>query len=325
VIAGTTKNAGFRTGAHHMMPIRARRVHPATGPQPHPNGEEIAMETLNSQFTETANQVATFVATYGLNVLGGVIVLIVGWLIARSASRSLERTLSRFEKIDVTLRKFFASLLKYVILVVTVIAVLNQFGVQTTSLIAVLGAAGLAIGLALQGTLANLAAGVMLLLFRPFKVGDYVIAGGQAGTVKEIDLFVTELATPDNVQILIPNGAIWGAAVTNYSHHATRRVDFSLGIDYGDDIDAAISTLREVIAAEGRCLGDPEPMVVVGELADSSVNLVVRVWCDSGDYWPLKFDLTKRFKEALEGAGVTIPFPQRTVHVLGNAPSAHDA
>jgi len=157
----------------------------------------------------------------------------------------------------------------------------------------------------------------MLLFFRPFKVGDYVEAGGKAGTVKAIDLFMTEFATPDNVRILVPNGKIWGDSVVNYSHHKTRRVDFVIGIDYGDDIDKAIATIQSVIAAESRIHAEPESLVAVTELADSSVNIVIRVWCDASEYWPLKFALTKAFKEALDAAGITIPFPQRVVHSVG--------
>jgi small conductance mechanosensitive channel len=274
------------------------------------------MEGVTASATDTAGYVVTLITTYGLSVIGGIIILIAGWIVAGWASRSAAQLMRRTGKVDTTLERFFASLIKYLILAFTVIAVLSQFGVQTTSLIAIFGATGLAIGLALQGTLSHVASGVMLLLFRPFKVGDFVEAGGQAGTVQGITLFVTELSTPDNVQILIPNGQVWGSSVTNFSFHPTRRVDFVIGIDYADDMDKAIRTVHEVIAADSRCHKEPEAMVVVGELADSSVNLTVRVWCDAGDYWPLKFDLTKRFKEALDAAAISIPFPQRTVHLL---------
>jgi small conductance mechanosensitive channel len=277
------------------------------------------METILISIGDAREEITAFVATYGLSVIGGLVILIVGWIVAGSARRAVNRALSKIEKIDVTLRQFLASLVRYVILIFVVLAVLAQFGIQTASLIAIFGAAGLAVGLALQGTLSNLAAGVMLLLFRPFKVGQYVEAGGKAGTVKAIDLFVTELATPDNVQILIPNGQIWGSSVTNYSFHETRRVDFLVGIDYGDDIDKAFDAIKGVIAKDSRCLKDPEPMIVVGELADSSVNIIVRVWSAGSDYWAVKFDLTKAFKEALDAAGISIPFPQRTVHMVGRS------
>lgn len=276
------------------------------------------MDDITRTAYEYTDMIAVFLTTYGLGVVGGVLILIVGWLVAGWAQRAVHRALSRTERIDTTLRNFLSSATRYLVLTLTVLAVLSQIGVQTASLIAVLGAASLAIGLAMQGTLSNLAAGVMLLFFRPFHVGDYVEAGGHAGTVKSIDLFTTELATPDNVCILVPNGSIWGDAVVNYSHHPTRRVDLLIGIDYGNDIDKAFETIRMVVEADDRTHAEPEPLLAVGELADSSVNIVVRVWCDAGSYWPLKFALTKAIKEALDKAGISIPFPQRTVH-LANA------
>jgi small conductance mechanosensitive channel len=229
----------------------------------------------------------------------------------------LFRSLRKTPKVDQTLRGFLASLTRYVILVFTVVAVLNQFGVQTTSIITVLGAASLAIGLALQGTLSNVAAGVMLLLFRPFKVGDYIEGGGQAGTVKAISLFVTELATPDNVQILVPNSQMWGSAIKNYSFHATRRVDMVLGISYEDDVEKAVGIIEQMARDDGRVMDDPAPQIVVGELADSSVNIVIRLWCQAGDYWGIKFDMTKALKLRMDGEGISIPYPQRTLHVIG--------
>jgi small conductance mechanosensitive channel len=236
--------------------------------------------------------------------------IVAGW-----AQRTTRRALSKVDRLDETLRGFFASIVKYVIIIFVVLAVLNQFGVQTASLIALLGAAGLAIGLAMQGTLTNIAAGVMLLIFRPFKIGDYIDAGGQAGTVRELGLFMTELNTPDNVRITLPNSAIWGQAIKNFSHNATRRVDLVIGIAYDDDINKAIASINDVITGDDRSHKEPAPMIAVTELADSSVNLVVRVWCDAGNYWPLKFDLTKAIKERLDADGITIPFPQRDVHM----------
>jgi len=242
----------------------------------------------------------TLLTSYGLDIIGAIIILIVGRMVAGWAQSTTEKWLAQSGKVDETLRVFFAKLTRYVVLIFTLIMVLSQFGIETTSLIAIFGAAGLAVGLALQGTLSNIAAGVMLLIFRPFKVGDYVEAAGIAGTVKSITLFVTELATPDNVQILAPNSQVWGATVKNYSFHPTRRVDLVLGIDYGDSIDKAIETIHSVVNADSRVLNDPAPMAVVGELADSAVNLTIRVWCQAGDYWPLKFDLTKALKQRLD-------------------------
>ena len=260
--------------------------------------------------------------TYGMSVVGGIFILILGWMVAGWAKRAVRRVLSRTDKVDATLRAFFSSLVRYVILVFVVIAVLNQFGVQTASLIAIFGAAGLAVGLALQGTLSNVAAGVMLLIFRPLRIGQYVEVAGKAGTVVDLNLFTTELATPDNVQIIIPNNAIWGSSVVNYSHHDTRRVDFTLGIGYGDDMDKAIAVIESVIADDPRPLAEPPAQIVVGELADSSVNIVVRIWVRADDYWPLKFDFTKRFKERFDAEGISIPFPQQDVHMYTVANSA---
>ena len=277
---------------------------------------------MNDTATGLADDIMKIVTTYGLDVVAAIVILIVGWIIAGWAGGFTRRSLTRAPKIDDMLAGFFAGLVKYLVLIVTVLAVLSQFGIQTTSLIAVLGAAGLAIGLALQGTLSNVAAGVMLQIFRPFKVGDFIEGGGVTGSVDAVTLFVTELHTPDNVHIVVPNGQLWNTAIKNYSHHATRRVDFVFGIAYEDDINRATDIIQGRIDADGRVHKDPEPMIVVGELADSSVNLIVRVWCDSGDYWGVKFDLTKSVKEALDGGGISIPYPQHTVHMTTTAQAA---
>ena len=212
--------------------------------------------------------------------------------------------------------RFFVSAVRYLVLVVTVLAVLSQFGVQMASLLVVLSTAGLAIGLALQGTLSNVAAGVMLLVFRPFKFGDFVEVAGHAGTVQSITLFVTEMSTSDNVEIVVPNAQVWGTSVVNFSHHATRRVEILVGIGYEDDIDKAMATITGVIEGDGRSHFDPAPLVGVTDLGDNSVNLTVRIWCNAADYWDMKLDLTKAIKEALDAAGVNIPYPQRTVHLV---------
>ena len=261
-------------------------------------------------------QLIGILTTYGLSVIGAILILIIGVFIAGRLRRFTERSLDKIERFDPTLSKFLSSSVRYVVLAVTVVAVLDRFGVETMSLIAVLGAAGLAIGLALQGTLSNIAAGVMLLIFRPLKIGDSVEIAGHRGSVRGITLFVTELATGDNVQIIIPNASVWGTAIKNYSFHSTRRIDFTIGVGYGDDLDKAASTIQAVIAAGTRCLKDPESLIAVSELADSSVNFVVRVWCRSSDYGSLKFALTKAFKEGLDRAGISMPFPQRDIHVF---------
>ena len=268
---------------------------------------------------EVWTMVVTLVTTYGLSVVGAIVILIVGFVIAGWVKKSVRSALSKLRRVDETLRGFFSSLAYYAVVVFTIIAVLSQFGVETTSFIAVLGAAGLAIGLALQGTLSNVAAGVMLLLFRPFKVGDYVEGGGLAGTVKSISLFVTELATPDNVQIIAPNAQLWGSAIKNYSFHATRRVDIAIGIAYEDDVEKALSAIVDESKKDSRVMTDPAPMAAVADLGDSSVNFTVRVWCNAADFWGLKFDLTKNLKKRMDAEGITIPYPQRTVHMVAEA------
>ena len=269
---------------------------------------------MEQRIEEIWSLIAGVVVGYGLSVVGAVVILIVGFWFAGFAKRALSKVLGRSGRIDETLTIFFGSLARYAIIVFTVLAVLDQFGVQTTSFIAVLGALGLAIGLSLQGTLGHIAAGVMLLIFRPFKVGQFIDAGGHAGTVRAITLFTTELDTPDNVRIIVPNGAIWGSAVTNFSHNPTRRVDFVFSIGYGDDIGRAMSVIGGCVAADDRAFTDPDPQIVVGNLGDSSVDIITRVWCDAGDYWGLKFDLTKAVKEAFDREGIEIPFPQQVIH-----------
>jgi small conductance mechanosensitive channel len=255
------------------------------------------------------------ITSYGLEVLGAIVMLIVGLWLSGWAKRATNAGLGRVRRIDATLRSFFANLARYAVLILTVIAVLNQFGVQTASLIAVLGAAGLAIGLALQGTLSNVAAGVMLLLFRPLSVGQFVEAGGTMGTVKEVNLFFTEMATLDNLKVVVPNSAIWSNNITNYSEYPTRRIDIVMGIAYDASIDDAMAVLRAAYEGDDRVLADPAPAMFVTNLAASSVDITVRLWCNAADLWALKTDLNKRFKEALDAEGIEIPFPQMTLHM----------
>lgn len=259
-----------------------------------------------------AEELAPLAVSYGLSLLGAVLVLLVGLWLSGRVKRGVAAMLGRAPEMDPMLVSFLSSLAKYVVMALTVILVLGQFGIETTSIIALLGAAGLAVGLALQGTLSNIAAGVMLLLFRPFRVGHYVEVAGHAGTVKEVNLFTTELATPDNVQIIVPNGEVWGTAVTNFSAHATRRVDLVAGISYGDDIGKAMDVLKRMIDQEPRIHRDPEPFMAVTNLGDFSVDITLRLWCDAGEYWGLKFDLTRRIKEEFDRNGVDIPFPTQT-------------
>ena len=255
------------------------------------------------------------IVEYGMSVIGAIVLFIVGRIVASWARGTMTKALTKAGT-DASLIPFFSSMLYYVILGVVLIAVLNLFGIETTSLIAVFASAGLAVGLAMQGTLSNFASGVMLLIFRPIRVGDFVEVAGQAGTVKEIAIFNTILHTGDNVRVVIPNGQVYGDTVKNYSYNDTRRIDLVMGIGYGDNIGTAIEIIERVITSDSRTLQDPEPKVAVAELADSSVNLVVRPWCNAADYWGLRWDLTRKLKEELEAGGCNIPFPQTDVHVI---------
>lgn len=251
---------------------------------------------------------------YGLNCLVAIIILCAGWWISGFVGRLVHGRIMVIAK-DETLATVLGKVVRAALLVLTVVIVLSQFGVQTTGLIALLGAAGLAIGLALQGTLSNVAAGVMLLIFRPFKIGEYVDIDGIGGTVKEIGLFITHLNTPDNIAVLVPNNRIWGSPIRNFATNANRRLDLVFSIAYEDDIDKAIALVKEKLSADARVLADPAPVVVVGVLGESSVDLWVRPWVDRNVYWDLRFDLTKSIKQAFDANGITIPFPQRVVHM----------
>lgn len=267
------------------------------------------MEYGEAEISALIEQYGPMVASMGINLLAAILTLIIGLWLAGWANRMVGKLLNRSGRVDETLIIFLGSLVRYAIIAFTVLAILGRFGVQTASIIAVIGALGLAIGLALQGTLADVAAGVLLLFFRPFKLGDFVDIGGIAGTVRAITLFTCELATPDNRKILVPNGKIWGNPITNFSAHDTRRVDLVFGISYDDDIDKALGVLRGVAAADSRCLKDPEPAFVVSGLGDSAVNLTVRVWTQSADYWDVYFDMLKTVKQRFDAEGITIPFP----------------
>ena len=271
------------------------------------------MNTSGFDLDTVIAMVTDMTTAWGLKVLGAIAVLLIGRGIDGWVRRAIRRVLKRGD-IDETLIPFVTSLSYYLMLAFVMIAALGMMGIQTASIIAVLGAAGLAIGLALQGTLANFASGVMLLVFRPFRVGDFIEAAGTAGAVEAISIFTTRLNTPDNVGVVIPNSAVWGQTIKNYAANETRRIDLVASISYDDDISLAIRTIRSLLA-DVRVLSEPAPTVAVAELADSSVNIVVRPWCKREDYWNLRFDLTQKIKEELEAAGCSIPFPQRDVHV----------
>ena len=279
------------------------------------------MQSLDVDVSALVEEIYGLILAYGLDILGAIVILFAGWWIAGRVERAVGRALGRVPRMDETLRPFLSSLARYAILAVTLVAVLSQFGVETTSIIAVLGAAGLAIGLALQGTLQNIEAGVMLLFLRPFKVGDYIDAGGISGTVNSIGLFTSEMTTYDGVYLYVPNGQLWNTAITNFSRNATRRMDIVIGIGYGDDIDQGLAVLLTLMTEDPRALDDPAPQTMVKALGASSVDLNMRCWSDSSDFWALQFDLHKAAKEALDRAGISIPYPQRDVHMHHVGPS----
>jgi small conductance mechanosensitive channel len=255
---------------------------------------------------------------FGLQIIAAIAVFIIGrWLAGRLTSL-LERGLQRAGT-DPTLVGFFRNIAYFGLLIMVVIAAVGQLGVQTTAFIAVLGAAGLAVGLALQGSLANFAAGVLMIIFRPFKAGDFVDAAGTAGVVEEVQLFTTRMRTPDNKTIIIPNAQVTAGTITNFSARDTRRLDLVFGVSYGDDLDKVKRVINEVLADEPRLLEEPEPLIGILELGDSSVNFAVRPWVPSSDYWPVFFALQEAMKKRFDKEGINIPFPQRDVHLYQKA------
>lgn len=258
-------------------------------------------------------QLSTLIVSYSFSAIGAVILLVAGYLIAGIAERSLFSGLGHIKGFDSTLRHFFSQLVRYAILILVVIMVLGQFGVQTASIIAAVGAIGLAIGLALQGTLQNIAAGIMLLVLRPFRIGEYVEVGQVAGTVEEIGLFATRLRAVDGIYILAPNSTLWNQPVRNFNRNGVRRNDIALGIGYDDDIDQARKVLLEIAARDGRVSKQPAPTAFVSELGDSAVGVSLRYWTSAADFLQTKLDLTKLAKERFDAEGITIPFPQQEV------------
>ena len=273
--------------------------------------EELSTEQV-SGYMDTAVELAM---TYGPQLILAILVLIIGLWIVNRVVRLMGAAMER-SNTEPTLAKFLCNLSSVGLKALLLISVASMIGIETTSFIAVLGAAGLAVGLALQGSLSNFAGGVLVLMFRPYKVGDVIDAQGVMGTVNEIQIFNTILKTPDNKVIIVPNGAISNGIITNFSMEATRRVDFVFGIGYSDDIAKAKATIERLINEDGRALSDPAPQIVVSELADSSVNITTRVWVNASDYWGLFFDLTEKVKLTFDQEGISIPFPQRDVHVI---------
>lgn len=260
---------------------------------------------------------------YGLKVIAAIVILIVGRWVAKAIEKLVLRVMTG-RHMDPTVTNFTGNLTYIAVLAFVVLAALGQLGVQTTSFIAVLGAAGLAIGLALQGSLSNFAAGFLLIIFHPFKVGDVIEGAGVVGVVEKIQIFTTQLLTPDNKTIIIPNSKLTNDNIVNWSAKGTRRVDLEVGIGYGDDIDKARDILTAIVAEDNRILKDPEPTIAVSALGDSSVNFVVRPWVMAADFWGVYFELTEKIKKRFDAEGISIPYPQRDVHVYqhGEAPAA---
>ena len=259
-------------------------------------------------------KIQTMGIEYGAKILGAVIVLIVGFWLAKLIKKGMTKIMEK-RGVDATLISFVASLLHVALKIFVIVAALEKLNIKTTSFIAILGAAGLAIGLALQGSLANFAAGVLMIIFKPFKVGDVIDAAGSVGSVIEIGIFTTIMKSPDNKKMIVPNAAVTGGTITNINTFGTRRVDLIAGIGYSDDIDKAKVVLEGIIAADARILKDPAATIAVVELADSSVNFVVRPWVASADYWGVYFDTTEAIKKRFDEEGISIPFPQRDVHI----------
>ncbi|MGR5134194.1 small-conductance mechanosensitive channel MscS [Vibrio alfacsensis] len=281
-------------------------------------GESMGIDT---SLTDGLNEAQTWLSNnsdlliqYGVNIISAVLILFIGNFVVKMIANSVAKMLEK-KSMDKAVVEFIHGIVRYLLLVIVLIAALSRIGVQTASVVAVIGAAGLAIGLALQGSLSNFAAGVLIVAFRPFKSGDYVEVGGVAGSVEAIQIFQTVLKTPDNKMVVVPNSGVIGSPITNYSRHATRRVDLVIGVSYKADLKQTKQVIRETLEKDPRILKDPEMTIGVLALADSSVNFVVRPWCNTEDYWNVYFDSTQAIKEALDAAGIEIPFPQMDVHL----------
>jgi small conductance mechanosensitive channel len=275
----------------------------------------MGMKQFENIFSpETLEQIKLAITAYGLKILGALAVFFVGKWIARVLS-NLAATILEKSHVDETFSQFMANLIYYALLIVVILTTLAQLGVQTTSFLAILGSAGLAIGLALQGSLGNFAAGVLLIIFRPFQVGEYIEGAGVGGTVHEIKLLVTQLNTPDNKVLFVPNGKLMGDNITNYSRNPTRRCDMILGVSYDDDIDKVRAIIEDVLGKEERILEEPEPVVGLIEFGESSVNFTVRPWVNTSDYLTTKMDLLAEFKRRFDTEGISIPYPQQDIHL----------
>lgn len=259
-------------------------------------------------------QIVEFLTLYGLKVVGAIVILIIGRMVAGGVRNGLRKVMTARE-VEPSLIGFVSSLVYFGIMAFVFIAALAKFGIQTASFVAILGAAGFAIGMALQGTLANFASGVMILLFRPFTTGDFIEAAGVKGSVKEIAIFSTTMATPDNVKIIVPNGQLYGGIISNFNGYDTRRVDMTVGVGYDADLNQTLDVIKGVLAKDDRIMAEPATTVAVSEMGDSSMNFIVRPWVKGSDYWGVYLDFQKNCKEALDTAGIDIPYPQTVVHL----------
>jgi small conductance mechanosensitive channel len=273
-----------------------------------------SLPDLGFDWAEVWTMVQTTGVDLGINLATAIVIFFVGKWIVSLVVKGMLKAMQKGD-MDITLRRFVANLARMLLMLFVIIAAIHQLGIQTASLIALLGAAGLAVGLALQGSLSNFAAGVLIVLFRPYKVGDWIEGGGVSGAVEEVQILTTVLKTGDNKRVIIPNSQIMGTTITNYSANETRRVDLVVGVSYGDDLDKVRTELEGLVAADERILKDPTVTIAVSELADSSVNFVLRPWVKTADYWGVYFDLTEAIKKRFDEVGISIPFPQRDVHI----------
>ena len=279
--------------------------------EPAAGGGEESKLTLVQKIIEKANEA---IASYGPKIVAAILILIIGWIAAKFVTGIIRKLMTR-AKVEPTIVGFLSNIAYMALMAFVVIAAIGKAGVPTTSAVAILGAAGLAIGFALQGSLGNFASGVMLIVFRPFKAGDFVEAAGTMGVIQEVQVFATILNTPDNKRVIVPNGSITGGNIVNYSANDNRRVDMVFGIGYDDDIPKAKKTLEEILEKHEKILKDPAPVVAVSELADSSVNFVVRPWVKTPDYWAVYWDVHQAVKMEFDAKEIGIPFPQRDVHL----------
>jgi small conductance mechanosensitive channel len=280
--------------------------------------ETPATAAIDAMKEADVDKIMEFLTTdglsFGIDVLIAIAIFIVGRIAIGIVVRGIGKAMKKND-VDITLTTFICNLVRVALLVVVIIAAISQVGIETTSFIAIFGAAGLAVGLALQGSLSNFASGVLIVLFRPYKVGDFIEAAGIAGAVTQVQILTTVLKTGDNKQVIVPNSQIMDSIITNYSANDTRRVDMVIGVSYDDDLDKVRKTLEDIIAGDERVLKDPAPTIAVSALADSSVNFVVRPWCATSDYWAVMFDLTETIKKRFDAEGISFPFPQQDVHL----------